>query len=284
MRLNYLALTLLLIAPGCTEAQQPSAPRHREAPAVTNSPTKCGETSCGNTPTGEDPQEYRIRKGREKLDLIAASNSDKERWTVPLFSDSKKPKDLELYISKSAGLLLKLRPPQGLIQFDKNGSSDVFEIGSPQSSNDMICRGYFIKVIDGSPNHALIEKACTGSEYKPGRYHIGTSYFLYDNITHSMRPVWESSSSLRDAPAPALDRDPMISINSKGYEIRWNANYVRDGKKNRLELHNRYTRETTAYGKNVLLCVDLLERGKIEPETGACDGGTLPRVDLGNGR
>jgi len=284
MRLNYLALILLFLAAGCTDAQQPSAPRHREAPAITNSPTKCGETSCGNTPTGEDPQEYLIRKGREKRDLIAAGNSDEERWTLPLFSDSKKPKDLELYVSKSAGLLLKLRPLQGLIQFDKNGSSDVFEIGSPQSSNDFICRGYFIKVIDGSPTHALIEKACAGSEYKPGRYHIGTSYFLYDTITHSMRQIWESSSSLKDAPAPALDRDPRISVNSKGYEIRWTANYVHDGKRMRLELHNRYTRETTNYGKSVLLCRDLLERGEVEPEMGACEGGTLPRVGLDKDR
>jgi len=281
MRLNYLALTLILIAPGCTEAQQPSPSRHKEAPAVTTSPTGCGQMSCGNTPTGEDPQEYRIRKGEEKLDAIAAGNSDKERWTVPLFSDSKKPKNLELYVIKSAGFVLKLRPPQGQIQFDKNGSSDVFEIGSPQSSGDLICRDYFIKILDASPTHAMIEKGCIGSEYKPGRYHIGTSYFLYDNATHSMRPIWESSSSLKDAPAPALDRVPAISVKSNGYEIRWQANYVRDGKARHLDLHNRYTREATANGKIALICRDLLERGKVEPETGACEGGTVPLVSGG---
>ena len=238
---------------------------------------RCTSTPCGNTSSGEDPQELRIRRGRQMSDAVVAGTSDEERWTVPLFSDSKNPKDLELDLIESAGFRLRLHPARGQIEFMKGGANDLFEIGLPAAPTNLFCRKYFIMVLNASPTHAMIEKSCQESEYKPGRFHSSTSYFLYDSITHSMRSVWESSASVKGAPAPAIDTQPMVSVLPNGYELRWKGSYVRDGKTKTVSLHNRYTQKAIDEGMTALICRDLLHPD-AGPETGGCEGSVLSLV------
>lgn len=271
----------MLLLLGTVTTVPPSNPAVQEQVhqgAVAKSNPRCTSTPCGNTASGEDPQDVRIREGMQMRARIAGSASDQARWKIPIFSDAKDPKDLELDLVKTADFKLRLMPQQGRLEFLKAGTSEVFEIGPAANSNNLMCRRYALRVIDASVDHAMIQKSCSLSEYRPGRFHKSTAYYLYDAPTHTMRLVWDSFASEKDAPSTAPSEKPNVLIVPNGYEIRMGGTYIFEGETIKLSLRNAYLRQPTANGKMELVCSDLLQPKAERIEAASCEGGILPLV------
>jgi len=188
------------------------------------------------------------------------------------------PKELESYLIKNADFRVRLVPEKGHIQFQKGTMIDVFEIGLTPSSPRLVCKDYTINIVNASANHAVIQKQCHEVEYRPNRFRAEVNYFLYDRVTHSMRTFWQSYSSTKGAPSPVPDTKPVITMLPDGYELKWNGHYIFEGERKKLSIRNRYTRQTQDDGTTSLTCRDLSQPGKVDPETGACEGGYLPHV------
>lgn len=276
--IHYFLLLPIALFSSYSEARAVASMAQVQNEGTFKSPLKCTSNPCGNTASGEDPADERLSRGQNYLNAIVAGPSDEKRWTIPIFSDSKDPKELETYLIKRNDFRLRLTPKTGHIQFIKGAAIDVFKIGLPQDSSNTTCKDYTINVVNASGTHALIQKSCYEIEYRPGRFRSEITYFLYDRVTHSMRTLWESYTSVKDAPSPAPNTKPSLFTSPDGYEIRWDGNYIFEGKQKKLSLHNRYTWESRSDGTKSLICRDLLHSGNAEPETGACEGGYLPLV------
>lgn len=272
---RFLILTALLVELAFCEAR--TAP----APAQQSATPRCTSTPCGNTAAGEDPQDVRLRKGMQMRTRIAEGVSDQERWKLTVFSDAKDPKNLELDLVKAVGFKLRLMPQQGHLEFRTAGKSDVFEIGPAANSGNLMCQRYALRVIDASANHAMIQKSCNLSEYRPGRFYKSTAYYLYDAPTHTTRLVWDSFASEANAPSTAPSEKPNVAIVPDGYEVRMGGTYIFEGKTLSLSLRNAYLRKSTTNGGAALVCSDLLQPKAARTEAASCEGGILPLVSPG---
>jgi hypothetical protein len=125
---------------------------------------------------------------------------------------------------------------------------------------------------------AVVRKSCMLNEYKPSRYSMGATYYIYDTQTHTMRTIWQSQTNGRDDPFPDADNKPTVSAKRDGIRINWKATYPSEGRQRSINLDIRYIREL-AGNKQELVCVDLLAPSKENIEVGAREGGALNRVE-----
>jgi len=270
---------IALSAAGCEpQAAEPHrAALTRESPLPSQMVRKCTSTPCANTATGEDPQDIALRKIHQERDANADTSNDRARWKQTLYSDATRTQDLQLQLVRAADLYMYLDPAHGLIRFTQPRANDSFEIEQPIGAPNTLCPEYAVDVIAAASQYAVVRKSCMLHEYKPGRYSMGATYYIYDAQTHTMRTIWQSQTNGRDDPFPDPDTEPTVAAMSDGIRINWKATYPSEGKRRSLKIDIRYIREH-AGSRQELVCVDLLAPPKENIETGACEGGALNHV------
>ncbi len=240
---------------------------------------KCTSTPCGNTATGEDPQERRIREGAAMIDAIRAGDDDQQRWSsVRLYSDSTKPERLKLTVVKSAGLEMRLDPKLGYLTFSTQALKQTFVIASPLGDKSSVCPDYALQIVEASAVHALVRMACLQTEYAPGRYHMGSDYYLYDAATGVMRNIWRAAVSDKNAHMPDAKPTPSLKVIPNGYRFDWTGVQPSSSKSSTTTLHNSFTRTNGKNGEKELVCTNLSAPKGQGVEDEMCEGGILPRV------
>jgi hypothetical protein len=270
---------IALSAAGCEpQAAEPNrAALTGESPLPSQTERKCTSTPCANNATGEDPQDIAFRKARQGRDANADTSDDLARWKQTLYSDAKRSQDLQLQLVRAANLYMYLDPAHGLIRFTQPNVNDSFEIEQPIGTPNTLCPEYGVDVITAVSQYAVVRKSCMLHEYKPGRYSMGATYYIYDAPTHTMRTIWQSQTNGRDDPFPDPDNEPTVVPMSDGIRINWKATYPSEGKQRSLNVDIRYIRKL-AGSKQELVCVDSLAPSKENIEVGACEGGALNHV------
>jgi hypothetical protein len=239
---------------------------------------KCTSSPCSNTPTGEEPRDVAVKQGQQVRDAILATAPDKERWNVRIYSDSNRNEDLEIVLLKKAQSRLRLLPKLGQIQFVFPYTIDTFEIETPAGDARAICPRYALEVVDASTTHTVFEKMCFKHEYKPNRYSMTATYYLYDNSCHTMRTIWNWGVDQKDDQFPQPDSAPKIKVLKNGYDLRWNTTFV-DGKKpEKLTMHNVYSREILSNDRQTLGCADMTLPKDERSESGWCEGAVVPLI------
>ena len=249
-------------------------------PAWSDEPSKtrfhCTSKPCGNTATGEDPQDILLRDARAEQNKIKDQGTDQARWQIPIYSTSTKTSDLEMYIDKNARFLMRLAPAQGYVYFSKPSANQSFKIDEPNTP-DNPCPKYNLQVVDGSAQHAVIQKSCPRIQYKPGKFISSVTYYLYDASTGTMRNIWQASAVGSKDPLPLAEPAPSMKVVSNGYLFDWKGLHPGGSSTSPSVINNKYVRKTEN-NKPVLVCIDMkLQGGAVEDEM--CEGESLPRVN-----
>lgn len=171
-----------------------------------------------NQATGQDPQQARIEAGRRIQDALRATEDDRKRWTLPIYSTSERPESLSLEVVRSAGMSLRLSPAQAHLAIFTPASKHVFAISGAQGTGT-VCPKYNLYVTDASSEHILLKRVCRTFEYKPGRYAKSVTYYLYDQPTATMRDIWTASASGKDDPMPDANPSPLLKRLANGYQF-----------------------------------------------------------------
>lgn len=238
---------------------------------------KCTSTPCSNSATGEDRQDIAIRNARHAQEKLDNSGDDSRRWKRPLYSDSTRADDLTVDLIREEKFFMKLSPVSGQISFSMPDKNDTFEIERPIGSANGICPEYSINVVKAAKTYALLRKSCMKHEYKPGRFAMGATYYLYDSISHTTRTIWESQANGQNDPFPKPKTEPNVTTKSNGLQIDWKTTYPFEGRVQTLTMKTRYVHKSIN-GKLEFVCTDLLAPDGENLEVGACEGGVLPRV------
>jgi hypothetical protein len=274
MKHLLIVLSLSLSTAGCTPyaAGLPSPLKPSSERSSANA--QCNSTPCGNTAAGEDPQDNAIREG-----TMVRNGTDESRWDSTIYSTSTRPERLELHLIKAANFKLRLLPDSGHLRFELPASVDEFTIEPHKGSPDSICPEYNINVINASRTYAIVQKSCRLFEYKPRRYSMGSTFYLYDLPTHVMRVLWESQTNGKDDPFPEPDTKPKVMPLTNGYNIDWTGHYSSEGTVHKLSVHNRYTRiYEPGNNASTLQCTDMSQSGKKAVESGTCEGAMIPHA------
>lgn len=278
--MKHILFTALLIIGviGCEpHAAEPRPNSSASDPAETKALAHCTSMPCGNTATGEDPQDIAIRNARRAREAQATDGEDKARWKRTLYANAIKAQDLELMLVRSADLSMLLAPSTGQLQFRHAGVADVFEVERPRGSPNPQCPEFGINVVTATKEFAVVRKSCMLYEYKPGRFSMGATYYLYDVPSHTMRTIWQSQTNGQNDPFPDPSTEPKVTALADGVKIDWRATYPAEGKVRSLSMQTRYTRTVTG-NKLELVCTDLSALAGENVEVGACEGGALTRI------
>jgi hypothetical protein len=273
---RVLIWSLLAALGSVSVAAQAAAPAKASGPAS----GVCGELPCANTPGGEDPTEAALKKAAAESKKINDSGSDRQRWEdITLYSEATNPAELSMPLIKAAGLQLRLDPKEGQLVVEKNGGQQVYGIASAANDSKSLCPRYKLRVMDGSSEHAVLEKVCVGYDYvwsnKP-KYASGLDIYLLDMKTATMVTLWSGSQTEKGAPLPRPKPVPVLRKIANGYQLDWNA--VNSADKSKISVHNKYVRGTDAKsGKPELVCSDL-RAPKGEEHGGTCGGGAVPML------
>lgn len=269
-----LILITLLFLTAC-EARKAPAPLPASPEAVQ---PQCTSTPCGNTASGKDPQEERIEEGRRMRHALLASDDDHKRWSVSIYSDSILPEDLTLEVLRSPRMTMRLMPPEGHLAITTPTSKHVFEIANPQGSVS-VCPKYQIRVLEGSDVHILLQMICKKFEYKPDRYAMSVTYYLYDQPTGMMREIWRAGAGGKDDRLPLPDPSPALKRIADGYQFDWSGTYPGSIPGEAYEINNRFTRKRE--GEELILdCTNVAPGATAEPEDqSSCEGAYLERVE-----
>lgn len=266
-----------------TSGCEPQAAEPQQAGATSQSASsprsisKCTSTPCANTASGEDPQDIAIRKAREERDASTKGKDDQTRWKRTLYSDATRPQDLQVELIRAANFSMYLSPALGYIHFRQPRAHDTFEIELPLGTANSLCPEYAIDTVVATKSYAVVRKSCMLHEYKPNRYSMGSTYYLYDVETRTMRTVWQSQTSGRDDPFPDPSVEPTVTASDDSITIKWKATYPSEGKVRSLVVNTRYVRSNTSASRE-LVCTDLSAPVNENIEVGACEGGALRRV------
>lgn len=270
-----LLLTIPLLLSACEERDTPAPVQAKISSELAE--TRCTSTPCGNTASGKDPQEEAIEEGQRMTDALRASDEVRERWSVPIYSDSMRPEDLTLDAWRSPTMTMRLMPQQGHLALTTSESNHVFELTNPKGS-DGICPDYSLRVLEASEVHVLLEMTCQLFEYRPNRFSGGVTYYLYDQPTGMMREIWRAGVSGKDDRLPFAEPRPALKRLDDGYQFDWSGVYPGSAPGEHLELHNRFTRKRE--GKEPILdCTNVAPGATLEPEDqSTCEGAYLQRV------
>jgi hypothetical protein len=272
--MNRLAILLALAinVSACDAHNAPAGPAPQSSPS---SDQRCTSSPCGNTASGKDPQEERAEAGKRILEATRASDSDRERWSIPIYSTSAKADKLSLEVVRSAGMTMRLVPAQGHLIISTPTSKHAFAIAGAQGSGT-VCPVYNLYVSDASSEHILLEQVCRPFEYKPNRYARSVTYYLYDRPTGTMVDIWAASAAGKDDPLPEADPTPVVKRIKDGYQFDWVGTQAGDAQKLRHEMHNRYTRKLDGAQKT-LVCKNVAS-GPGRGDDSTCEGRVVERV------
>lgn len=272
--MRRLLLPLLVFLTAC-DARETAGPQPE---SVVPAQPGCTSTPCGNTASGKDPQEERAEAGARMLNALRTSDKDEDRWSVPIYSDSTLPEDLTMEVQHSPRMIMRLMPPEGHLAISTPSLEHVFEIAYPKGLG-RICPEYSLHVLEASNVHILLQMICMKFEYKPDRYAMSVTYYLYDQPTGMMREIWKAGASGKDDRLPIAEPRPMLKRIADGYQFDWSGVYPGSAPGERTEIQNRFTRRR--YGDALILdCTNVAPDATAEPEDqSACEGAYLERVD-----
>jgi hypothetical protein len=236
---------------------------------------KCTSSPCANTATGEDPGEIELREARKRDDEVRRSDDDSLRWSrFRLYSDSKRPEDLELLVHKQSGTHLRLDPGTGSMTVSGKEFAHRFSIAHPAGSEGNLCPNYSLQVLDASSAHVVVRKICLAHQYKPDRTYKEIAYYLYDRQAARMREIWRSSDMIDPKWIKVPKREPAVVQTNDGYTYQWKGKLTQKPGEPQYEISNVYMYDRSASGETELVCRDLTdETGELE--TGTCEGETL---------
>jgi len=242
---------------------------------------KCTPVPCQNTATGEDPGVLQVRSGKKIEDKLRNSDDDAMRWAgLILFSDSSEKDDLTLPIIKNSKFSMTLDPKKGIVRFHSPQFSHHFRIdtGEPHEPGE-ICPKYQLRILDGTPQYALLKKICPKQEYEPKRFYMAATYYIYDARSATVREIWSGSKSI-DINAPFPSAKPEISLKKAqdGYQFDWVGMSASDNPPTLWRIHRAYKREPDKNGKLYLACYDTTRPQHPVKENGACESDILERV------
>ena len=272
---HLLILLISLLLTACEARNPPAAVQAKISPEVAEAP--CTSTPCANTASGKDPQEEAIEEVRRMTDALRASSSNRERWSVRIYSDSTRLEDLTLDVWRKPTMTMRLLPREGHLALTTSASNHVFELTSPQGA-DGVCPDYSLRVLEASDVHVLLEMTCQVFEYRPNRFSGGVTYYLYDQPTGMMREIWRAGVSGKDDRLPFAEPRPALTRLDDGYQFDWTGVYPGSAPGENYELHNRFTRMQE--GKDTILdCTNVAPGATSEPEDqSTCEGAILQRV------
>lgn len=216
------------------------------------------------------------RSRRAAENALRASDEDRKRWTIPIYSRSERPEDLSLEVVRSAKPGMRLLPSQGHLSICTPASRHVFAIAHPQGSGD-VCPAYNLHVVDASDVHILLKRVCRKFEYKPGRFARSVTYYLYDKPTGTMRDIWTASASGKDDPLPDAKPTPTIKRIANGYQFDWSGIYPGNPSRQPLDIHNRFVRVLDG-AERTLSCTNV-STGGGRGAPSSCEGSYLDRVE-----
>lgn len=241
----------------------------------------CATKPCANTPTGEDPETIQLRLGKKMQDDFRRDPDDARRWSnVIIFSKSAHKDNLTMPIIKSSDFVMTLDPDKGILRFSSPNVTQSFQIASstPHKQNDL-CPKYQLRVLDGAPDYALIEKACPMREYEPGRFFRSATYYIYDMKSATMREIWMGARGF-DTTSPFPSADPRIVLKKikDGYQFDWRGMSADDNPPIPVRIHRAYRRERDKQGNIELVCYDTTRPQRPVKENESCESEILERV------
>ncbi len=270
---RFLILTALLLNIAACDAGN-TLPVAQKSSSQSGQP-KCTSTPCGNTASGKDPQQESLEAGERIENALRASDEDRQRWSIPIYSTSERPEDLSLEVARSAGMGLRLLSDQGHLAISTPSSKHVFAIARPRGSGD-VCPVYNLHVIDASDEHILLKRICRKFEYKPGRFARSVTYYLYDKPTGTMRDIWTAGASGKDDPSPDAKPTPVVKRIANGYQFDWSGIIAGNPAGQPIEIHNRFTRVADG-AKRTLGCTNV-STGAGRGDASVCEGEYLERI------
>lgn len=270
---RFLILSALLLDIAACDAGN-TLPAAQKTSAQSGQP-RCTSTPCGDTASGKDPQQERLDAGERLENALRASDEDRKRWSIPIYSTSERPEDLSLEVVRVARMGIRLLPAQGHLAISTPSSKHVFAIARPKGSGD-VCPVYNLHVVDASDEHILLKRVCRKFEYTPGRFARSVAYFLYDRPTGTMRDIWKAGANGKDDPSPDAKPTPVVKRIAKGYQFDWSGIVPGNNSGQPVEIHNRFTRVLDG-AVRTLSCANV-STGAGRGDASACEGEYLERV------
>ncbi|MDY7577823.1 hypothetical protein RGU70_05755 [Herbaspirillum sp. RTI4] len=178
-------------------------------------------------------------------------------------SDTRSFKDTRIYsletekikllipLIKSIGLTIQFYPGKGYFEIKKPGFKQVFDFGNTYSQEKDYCRKYYIRVIDASSSHMVLEKYCTPFEIMKGIYEQNVSYILYDMNFAEMKIIY-LYTTYDDIKYPFIANDPNIIKIKNGYKLSWSFKTKKD--EFRWDINKKYLRKININKKQFLGC------------------------------
>jgi hypothetical protein len=241
----------------------------------------CATKRCANTPIGEDPETLQLRVGKHMQDDFRRDPNDAKRWSsVIIFSKSAHKDNLTMPIITSSNLRMTLNPDKGILQFSSPAATQSFKIASPlPHKQNELCPKYQLRVLDGTPDYALIEKACPMREYEPRRFFRSTTYYIYDMKSATMREIWMGARGF-DTISPFPSAEPQIVLKKikDGYQFDWQGMSADDAPPILVRIHRAYKREHDRQGNVGLVCYDTTKPQHPLKENESCESEILERV------
>jgi hypothetical protein len=138
---NIAALLLVCLATSASTAgsalvnhtvAEPQA-KHTTAALECRSVDACGKIGL------EDKQMILVEQGRARRKNLIKNGTDRERWAVPIYSDSTRPAELQLMLLRSNGLTMRLAPQLGILYFESPKKIHAFKIAAAPGDAGAMC-------------------------------------------------------------------------------------------------------------------------------------------------
>lgn len=169
-------------------------------------------------------------------------------------------------------------PSEGHLAISTPSSEHVFEIAHPNGLGS-ICPGYSLRVLEASNVHLLLQMICMKFEYKPDRYAMSVTCYLYDQPTGMMREIRKARAAGKDDRLPITEPRPTLKHIAGGCQFDWSGVYPDNARRERTAIQNRFTRQRSG-DELILVCSNVAPGATAEPgDQSACEGADLERVD-----
>ena len=233
---------------------------------------KCSSRPCPNTTTGEEFTEIEKRESDARREELIQNGRLRKLWAEYwIFSESTAVEDLVLPLSIPDGLRVRFDPIKGVIYFESKSKTQGFILTSPRGDKTSLCPRYFIKIIDGSSTHAVVEQTCFRYEDPRNQFHQSVEYYLYDRESDTMFSLWRTFSHEKNRALPTPNNPPTVKKTPNGYRLIWSAANLSNGSK--IKMNTKYYRVQDQKSKDISFhCIDL-DMPKNEDSGGYCNAG-----------
>ncbi|MDY7577821.1 hypothetical protein RGU70_05745 [Herbaspirillum sp. RTI4] len=201
-------------------------------------------------------------------DSESDTNSFKE---VRIYSLEKDKNKLIIPLIKSIGLIIQYYPGKGHLEIKKPGFRQVFDFGETYAPEKNYCREYYIRVIDASSSHMVLEKYCTPFEIMKNIYEQDVHYILYDMESAEMKIIYIDIANDKDTKYPFIKKDPEIKKINNGYNLDWIFTTKTD--QYNWDVNIKYIKKFNKEKKAYLLCSSKQKVGNVYDKGDLCSFG-----------